>query len=69
MNLKSLHDQLSIRLFLQTLQDQYAEAFTSNDLEAMTESSGALSIAYSSLGNHALARKWADAFWEAWHLK
>jgi hypothetical protein len=69
MNIKSLHDHLSLRMFLQTLQEQYAEGFANGNLEAMSEASGALSIAYSSLGNHALARKWADAFWEAWNLK
>jgi hypothetical protein len=69
MNLQTLHDQLSIRLFLQTLQQQYAEALARNDLAAMTEASGALSIAYSSLENHALAKRWADAFWDAWYTR
>lgn len=69
MDLSTLHDHLSLRIFLQTLQDQYAEGLTNDNLLSMTEACGALSIAYSSLGNPDLAKKWADAFWEAWQAK
>ena len=69
MNLQTLHDQLSVQLFLQTLQEQYSNALENNDQTAMSEASGALCIAYSSLNNHALAKRWADAFWDAWAIK
>jgi len=69
MNIKTLHDHLTLRMFLQTLQQQYSDALSAGDLALMTEVSGALSIAYTSLGNHALAKKWADAFWDAWQVR
>jgi len=32
----------------------------------MLAASGSLGLAYSSMGNDAYARKWADEFWRCW---
>ena len=45
-------------------QQDYAKAFERDDLAGLLRCSGGLSVAYSTLGCHALAEKWMDEYVE-----
>lgn len=64
MNIMPLYRQLSLVLFMRVLQERYMAALFDENTQQMSEISGTLSLAFASLGNQALAKKWADEFWE-----
>lgn len=64
--LHSLINHLEFRLFLRMMQERYVQALAAEDTDNMLAASGSLGLAYSSMGNDAYARKWADEFWRCW---
>ncbi|MDD2235725.1 MAG: hypothetical protein PHP44_00800 [Kiritimatiellae bacterium] len=54
--------KMELDSFLELLQEQYAEALTSNDREGLIQTSGVLAITYAGLDRPELARRWAEQY-------
>ncbi len=67
--MRQLINHLKFRLFLMMTQERYVQALAAADAEGMLAASGTLCLAYSSLGNAAYAKKWADEFWRGRALR
>jgi len=51
-----------LQQLINTLEVQYGHALNEDGNQAMIEACGGLCIAYSALGNGALAKKWAEQY-------